>query len=177
MDAKNTTHTAKRAAFTMIEMLFVIVLVGALAGIATTWLFQTRLDAQVAVFRSDIASLLKQVPSEVVASDISVNDTPPPKFASWGEWLMHIGALDRTRWKASGNGVQAISFYHKGSERQIITCEGNYLYVDTKLGQMKFTPSTMNTNVSAFCTLLAKSFERNGAITLELRTAKGLSFN
>ena len=56
---KNTKY-----AFTMIEMVFVIVILGILAAMAIPRLSATRIDAQITKARSDIASIRSAIVSE-----------------------------------------------------------------------------------------------------------------
>ncbi len=54
----------QRKAFTMIELVFVIVVLGILAGIAVPKLAATRDDAEVAKIRSDVSSIRSAIISE-----------------------------------------------------------------------------------------------------------------
>ncbi len=54
----------KRSAFTMLELIFVIVVIGILAAIAAPRLAATRDDAQVAKGRSDVAAIRSGIVSE-----------------------------------------------------------------------------------------------------------------
>ena len=60
----------KRNGFSMIELVFVIVILGVLAAVAVPRFVTTRTDAQVAMARSDIASTLKAIPARVFAENI-----------------------------------------------------------------------------------------------------------
>ena len=51
----------KRSGFSMIELVFVIVILGVLAAVAVPRFVTTRTDAQVAMLRSDIASVMKAI--------------------------------------------------------------------------------------------------------------------
>ena len=57
----------KRSGFSMIELVFVIVILGVLAAVAVPRFVTTRTDAQVAMLRSDIASVMKAIPARVFA--------------------------------------------------------------------------------------------------------------
>ncbi|MDD2838510.1 type II secretion system protein [Sulfuricurvum sp.] len=54
----------KKAGFTMIELVFVIVILGILASIAIPRMSATRLDAQITKGRSDVASVRSAIISE-----------------------------------------------------------------------------------------------------------------
>ena len=60
----NNSLKMKRKAFTMIELVFVIVVLGILAAIAVPRLSATRDDAQVAKGRSDVAAIRAAIMSE-----------------------------------------------------------------------------------------------------------------
>lgn len=151
-----------RHGFSMIELVFVIIILGALAGTATTWLLQTRMDSQVAMTRSDIATLLKQVPARVVAENIAITNTPPHGYNNWGEWLMDTPSLDKSKWKPTQNGLVAISFIESNTQNNnIVTCPGNYIFLDLSTGKLHFNPKMINKTIT-FCRLLAESYS-NGA--------------
>jgi general secretion pathway protein G len=60
----NTNLIVKRHAFTMIELVFVIVVIGILAAIAIPKFAATRDDAQIAKGRSDVAAIRSAIVSE-----------------------------------------------------------------------------------------------------------------
>ena len=60
----NTNLIFKRKAFTMIELVFVIVVIGILAAIAIPKFAATRDDAQIAKGRSDVAAIRAAIVSE-----------------------------------------------------------------------------------------------------------------
>ncbi len=165
-----------RHGFTMVELLFVIIILGALAGTATTWLLQTRTDSQVAMLKSDISTLLKQVPAEVMASDINISTNPPSGFKTWGDWLMHISVLDPTRWKATQNGVVAISYTNDDTNTNKVLCDGNYLYIDTTKAEIHFLPKNINTKASSFCKIFAQSYNSNMEIKVHLTSSNAVKY-
>lgn len=167
---------SNRFGFTMIELVFVIIILGALAGTATTWLLQTRADSQVAMLKSDVSTLLKQVPAEVVAANIDVGKTPPSGFKTWGEWLMHISVLDQSRWKATDNGVVAISYTNNEDNTGKILCEGDYLYIDTENGTLRFLPKNIKTTSSSFCKIFAQSYNPNSETKIYLKSSNSLKY-
>ena len=89
----------------MIELVFVIVILGVLAAVAVPRFVTTRTDAQVAMARSDIASVLKAIPARIFAENIDPTQSTPTGFSSWGEWMIDTGGLDRGRWAVGGNGA------------------------------------------------------------------------
>ncbi|RAX51372.1 hypothetical protein CCY99_09245, partial [Helicobacter sp. 16-1353] len=97
----------KRNAFSMIELVFVIVILGVLAAVAVPRFVTTRTDAQVAMLRSDIASTLKAIPARIFAENLDPTASAPTGFSNWGEWIIDTGGLDRGRWVAMTIGNQS----------------------------------------------------------------------
>lgn len=82
----------KRNAFTMLELVFVIVVIGILASVAVTKLAATRDDAEIAKGRSDVSAIRSAIVSErqtrLLRGDSSfVNDLDNAAFGSDGESL------------------------------------------------------------------------------------------
>lgn len=163
---------------TMLEVVFVIVILGALAGTAYTWLVQTRIDSQIALLRSDVATLLKQVPAEVFAQNMNVDDTPPSGYQTWGDWFIEIGSLDKTRWRATKNGVVAISTPNAKNANSANTplCTGDYIKLDTSTGVLRFDPSKIDESVSVFCKTFAKSYSIKAETIVYLKTTNAMRF-
>ena len=97
----------KRSGFSMIELVFVIVILGVLAAVAVPRFVATRTDAQIATARSDMASAQKAVVAKVFADNIDTTASKAPdpnKKAStggvmtWGEWIIEVAGLDGSRW-------------------------------------------------------------------------------
>ena len=166
----------KRHGFSMIELVFVIVILGALAGTATTWLLQTRMDSQVAMTRSDIATLLKQVPARVIAENVAITNTPPDGYNTWGDWLMDTPSLDKSKWQPTQNGLLAISFLETNQQNNtIITCPGNYIFLDLATGKLHFNPAMISKNIT-FCRLLAESYSSGSNREIDLTTSNKTIF-
>lgn len=107
----NTAFT-KRSGFSMIELVFVIVILGVLAAVAVPRFVATRTDAQIATVRSDMASAQKAVVAKIFADNIDSTQKKAPdpnqKAAgqnydamTWGEWIMEVAGLDGGRWGIS----------------------------------------------------------------------------
>ena len=107
MKAKNV-----RSGFSMIELVFVIVILGVLAAVAVPRFVATRTDAQVATARSDLASTQKAIVAKIFADNIDSTQSQAPdpnaKAAGanynidWGDWIIEVAGLDGGRWKKGG---------------------------------------------------------------------------
>ena len=118
----------KRSGFSMIELVFVIVILGVLAAVAVPRFVATRTDAQVATARSDASSLLKAVVAKVFADNIdatqkcaphpntpasqvstldtcTVGDIKQNAAITWGDWMILVGGLDGKRWRVPPNAA------------------------------------------------------------------------
>lgn len=105
-----------RSGFSMIELVFVIVILGVLAAVAVPRFVATRTDAQVATARSDLASAQKAIVAKVFADNIDTTQASAPDpnkpvsgqnydWNTWGEWIINITGLDGSRWNSpKGNG-------------------------------------------------------------------------
>ena len=111
--------STNRSGFSMIELVFVIVILGVLAAVAVPRFVATRTDAQVATARSDMASVQKAIVAKVFADNIdatSENPTDPNMpwtqgaklDGGWAEWMMLVGGLDGSRWKKGGDGTKVL---------------------------------------------------------------------
>ena len=105
--------TNKRSAFSMIELVFVIVILGVLAAVAVPRFVATRTDAQVATARSDMAAAQKAIVAKVFADNIDTTASKPTdpnrpwgqgnEMNSWSEWIVEVAGLDGSRWGVALN--------------------------------------------------------------------------
>ena len=109
----------KRSGFSMIELVFVIVILGVLAAVAVPRFVATRTDAQVATARSDMASAQKAIVAKVFADNIDATSSKAPDpnksvqsqdgnfTKDWGDWIIEVSGLDGGRWAKGGNPITA----------------------------------------------------------------------
>lgn len=98
-----------KSAFTMIELVFVIVILGILAGVAVPRLAVTRDDATIAKIRADVASIRSGIALERSKAMMEGNlatwqqtFTPDDNFANVLQQPLAKGN-DRNGWTKSGN--------------------------------------------------------------------------
>ena len=180
-----------RSGFSMIELVFVIVILGVLAAVAVPRFVATRTDAQVATARSDLASVQKAIVAKVFADNIDATASKPTdpnkpwgqagaQTMTWGQWIMEVGGLDGSRWKVGGNPIknQAVSPEPNDSIEPV----GNTKGTDGKVGKggcsailgigqgyLVFAPNNAGTGSVAsnstpndFCQQLKKSYQSSG---------------
>ena len=177
----------KRSGFSMIELVFVIVILGVLAAVAVPRFVTTRTDAQVAMARSDIASVLKAIPARVFAENIDPTQSAPTGFSSWGEWMIDTGGLDRGRWSAgtSGNGgkpgIQPLGNVQNSQGAQTGGC-GHIIQLDTATGNLIFDPNQIpatsagGNNGGTFCKSLKDSYPSGSNRIIPLATTGAVKF-
>ena len=73
-----STKFTNRSGFSMIELVFVIVILGVLAAVAVPRFVATRTDAQIATARSDLASAQKAIVAKVFADNIDATQSSAP---------------------------------------------------------------------------------------------------
>ncbi|RAX54721.1 hypothetical protein CCY99_02885 [Helicobacter sp. 16-1353] len=168
----------KRNGFSMIELVFVIVILGVLAAVAVPRFVTTRTDAQVAMLRSDIASTLKAIPARVFAENLDPTASAPTGFSNWGEWMIDTGGLDRGRWQASGNQLQIIAQTESNGTKQ--PCNGTYIELQTNTGDLIFDPSKIAAPSSGtgkvLCDNLKNSYPSNSNRVIPLATTGAVKF-
>lgn len=85
--------------FSLIELVFVIAVVGILAAVALPKLVATRTDALYAAVNSDIQAVISSVQVAALTQDLSANPLD-------GAFIMQAAGLSPTRWVAQGSGVR-----------------------------------------------------------------------
>lgn len=89
----------KRLAFSMLELVFVIIILGILAAIAIPRFSLTRSDAQLIAVENDIISAINAIQREVFSQNIEPNSID-------GHRILDLSGLSESRWVVQGNGVR-----------------------------------------------------------------------
>lgn len=122
-----------------------------------------RIDAQVAIARSDMASAQKAIVAKVFADNVDVKKLKAPNGESWGEWIMEVAGLDKNRWKSFGtNGVYPID--REANRACYNESELPLLWINPRDGYMHFNPSRLSSNHKGdgFCEKLEYSYRNSG---------------
>ncbi|RDU58221.1 hypothetical protein CQA44_12320, partial [Helicobacter sp. MIT 14-3879] len=139
----------------------------------------TRTDAQVATARSDLASVQKAVVAKVFADNIdptaskvpAPNDPTKSNMITWGEWLIEVGGLDRSRWIVGGNRLAAYNVDQQNGIAPVGNVAdstkpgspskgdcGMILGISSR-GTLEFQPNNLGgQNRGTFCDLLKASY-------------------
>lgn len=132
-----------------------VVLFLLLVKLAFNFFNDNRIEAQVAMARTDFANALRQIQSEIYLRNIPVEEgVTPLKYKSWGEWIIDIAGLDKKRWIATEFGIRTTAKWQNSA----LECKGDYFYIDTKEGKLIFAPSKITNEVS-FCKALKDSYK------------------
>lgn len=169
----NKSNNRNRSGFSMIELVFVIVILGVLAAVAVPRFVATRTDAQVATARSDLASAQKAIVAKVFADNIDTTQASAPdpnkpvsgqnyNWNTWGEWIVNIAGLDGSRWNSPQGGNLPTSRHALGKNiegKNTIQPVGNTRDADNKAtkggcgavlgimdGYMVFAPNNSGVN-------------------------------
>lgn len=88
-----------RSAFSMMELVFVIIILGILAAIAIPRFSLTRSDAQLIAIENDLVSAMNAIQREVFSQNIEPTTLD-------GQKMIDLAGLSPTRWVAQGNGMK-----------------------------------------------------------------------
>ena len=178
-----------RSGFSMIELVFVIVILGVLAAVAVPRFVATRTDAQIATARSDLASAQKAIVAKVFADNIDATQSSAPdpnkavagqnyNWGTWGKWIVNISGLDGSRWNENGgtqinkgvtveaaNAIQPIGNVKGGKKGGC----GAVLGISTATGILVFAPNNISganveSNANNFCYGLRLSYQSSGGV-------------
>lgn len=92
-------HRKLRGGFSLIELVFVIAVVGILAAIAIPKLAATRTDALYAAINSDIQAVISSMQVAALTQDLSAQNLD-------GAFIMQASGLSASRWIAQGSGIR-----------------------------------------------------------------------
>lgn len=133
-----------RNAFSMLELVFVIVILGILAAIAIPKFSFTRGEAQSVSIQADIAQAISAIQREAFSKNHQAS-------AINGDWIMQTAGLSKSRWIAVGNGIKLAKNGAVDSENDCVSFE----FVDQRDILVEITPKPD----SAICVKLAKEYE------------------
>lgn len=132
----------KRGAFSMMELVFVIIILGILAAIAIPRLSLTRSDAQLIAVENDIISALNALQREVFSQNIEPSSIDGVK-------ILELAGLSHSRWVAQGNGV-------KLAKNGVLDSQNDCITLAQDNGKLVFSVQQ-----KADSTLCLKPFERH----------------
>lgn len=188
-----------RKAFTLIEMVFAVLIVGALASLAIGQFMLTRTDSAVAAFRNDASVATKSIVGKVFADNLITTTDKAPKpdditktpEISWSEWILEVGGLDKSRWvkpvASSPNADRGVSPAHT-KNGVLLPCGSGAMIEILENGDLYFNPSAVAKDTSAnskepeVCKKLRLSYEsktdldNNGNKIFPLTTSQSLAY-
>lgn len=165
-----------RKAFSFIEVVFAILIVGIVASLATEKLATTRTDSAVAAFRNDASVATKSIVGKVFADNLntttdqapSPNDPEKKPEMSWSEWILEVGGLDRNKWvkpvASSPNADRGVSPAHN-YRGALKPCGTSAMIEILENGDLHFNPSAVANDTSPtskepeVCKKLRQSYE------------------
>ncbi|PAF46900.1 prepilin-type N-terminal cleavage/methylation domain-containing protein [Helicobacter sp. 12S02634-8] len=145
-----------RNAFSMIELVFVIVIIGIIAAIAIPRLSASRSDAQYIAIKNDLQTIINSVQTKSLTEDID------PATIN-GDFIMDTAQLSPTRWIPTTNGVRL-------AKDGTIDTANNCVLVEYSANtlQVSIDPSI----TSPLCQKLAKSYPKQISISLDNASIK-----
>ena len=124
------TNTNMRKGFTMIELIFVIVIIGILATVAIPKLAANKDDATAATCNHEIGQLLGEMSQAYAAS---------PDFATWQQYTLEDNITNIRTGAGAGNGIIEAGTTKPGAPTAVnYRCDGEQIIV--------VTPSQVGTN-------------------------------
>lgn len=140
-----------QGAFSLIELVFVIAVVGILAAIAIPKLSATRTDAQYAAINKDIQAIISSIQVAATTQDNLANVLN-------GDFIMRTAGLSPLRWIAQANGVRL------GKEGTLDT-QNNCVIIDTNATTLSIEIVQMAS--SPLCQKLRKAYPQPLRINLQ----------
>ncbi len=145
----------KRSGFTMIELVFVIVILGILASVAIPKLAATRDDANIAKSTSEISSLIQDIGSYYTAHGSLEGNTS--KMTNVSLYTDNTAATKAEALALSGSTATA---YYVDTKRKISCLD---VVLNDVNGTVEVTKSA-NADNSIFCKGLASALSDNGML-------------
>lgn len=139
--------------FSLIELVFVIVILGIIASIAIPKLSITRSSAQFAAVNADIQSIISSMQQKYLLGEVST-----PVTASE---IIKTANLSPLRWAVQGSNPEALVLAHDGE----VDSKNNCLTIKVESETLKITVA--NAPSSNLCTKLKKAYPQELDYPLE----------
>lgn len=139
-----------RKAFSLIELVFVIAVVGILAAIAIPKLAATRSDAQYVAINSDIQTIISSIQASALTTDLDSTSLN-------GDFIMQTAGLSYSRWIVQSNGVRL-------AKNGVIDTANNCVAID--IASQILTISIQSMPDSALCVKLLANYPQSISINL-----------
>jgi len=159
----------KRAGFTMIELIFVIVILGILAAVAIPKLAATRTDASISKAASDMSTLVSEMGSYWTAN------------GSWatGGWTDMTNVTLTTAAGGTGSAAAVVSttiaYYNDGGILAVVDAKkGCFSVITTSDGN--FTITSLTGGTSSVCSGAQSVAENNGVVTTHSFGGTGVTY-
>lgn len=134
--------------FSMLELVFVIVILGVLAAIAIPRFSLTRIDAQVVAIENDINNAISAIQREVFSQNID------PKTLSTAQ-IFTLAGLSSSRWIVQGNAIMLAKNNTLDSENNCVS-----LNFDSQMSIISFAITQKND--SSLCERLLSRHPNGG---------------
>lgn len=142
-------------AFSMIELVFVIIILGIIASIALPRFSITKSDAQYTAIIADIQTTINTIQQHFITQDIALAQLN-------GNFIMQHANLSKTRWIASGNGVRL-------AKNGAVDTANNCVLIDFNQNNLVVRIENLQTPL---CKKLLKTYPQPIVIPLESNTIK-----
>lgn len=147
---------ATQKAFSMIELVFVIVILGIIASIAIPRLSLSRSDAQYSAVVADIQTIISTIEQKYLIEDLNLSQVN-------GEIIMQSARLSPSRWIATNTGVRL-------AKNQAIDQANNCVLID--FNQSNLVVKVDSGFQTPLCQKLSKQYPKTLIIPLENNTIK-----
>lgn len=155
-----------RKSFSMIELVFVIVIMGVLASVAASKFIASREDALVAALRSDIANVLKIIPAKFFTENLDIQNIRVSGPIN-AQWIIDVAGLDKNTWVPVQGAVVAISIKANKSD-----C-GPFLLITNN--DIRFDSSLLF-NTPSICKALKDSYPKGTKQIVPITSTRKIQF-